>query len=117
TQCARRQEPAEAAERADLQLQQQREEGDLQRRRDTYAVLNSATRAYRTAGYDLTAATRHRVAPGLNLRTHEGTCGTRILPPGSPHTEGHFPSVGVVVVLEVLQVQLPSSARRRWRRA
>ncbi|MFE6847073.1 hypothetical protein [Streptomyces sp. NPDC057686] len=55
-QWARRQELAEAAERAQLQLRQDRDEGDLQRRRDMYAVLNSAARAYRTAGYDLVLA-------------------------------------------------------------
>nr|WSW48998.1 hypothetical protein OG296_38670 [Streptomyces sp. NBC_01001] len=55
-QWARRQELAEAAERAELRLRQDRDEGDLQRRRDLYAVLNSAARAYRTAGYDLVLA-------------------------------------------------------------
>ncbi|AYV25496.1 hypothetical protein EES41_01960 [Streptomyces sp. ADI95-16] len=55
-QWARRKELTEAAERAELRLQQDRDEGDLQRRRDLYAVLNSAARAYRTAGYDLVFA-------------------------------------------------------------
>ncbi|AOR30006.1 hypothetical protein BFF78_01930 [Streptomyces fodineus] len=59
TQWSRRRELAEEAERAERQRGQDRDERDLQRKRDLYAALNSTARAYRTAAYDYVLAVKH----------------------------------------------------------
>ncbi|MGY5138398.1 hypothetical protein ACWGJW_39500 [Streptomyces nigrescens] len=63
TQWSRRQEFADAAEREEQRLRQERDERDLQHKRDVYAALNSSARAYRTAAYDFVLALKRGEDP------------------------------------------------------
>jgi hypothetical protein len=59
-QRARREEVAEQNRRAAFERQQDREERAAQAKRELYAALNAAARAYRTAGRDVVLALRRQ---------------------------------------------------------
>ncbi|MFI9255519.1 hypothetical protein [Streptomyces sp. NPDC053069] len=74
SQWSRRRELAEEGARAERQRQQDRDESNLQRKRDLYAALNSSARAYRTAAYDyILALKRGENADGSALESARGS--------------------------------------------